>query len=355
MFCNNVDVLLTDTKYRENVVGGDSYDGRIYHQPANNRQNAIWNLQSLGNGEYYIKDKKFNKAIVAADNYDNFVYHQDPMNRNNAKWTFIPTGTDVETYFLEDQKDHLNMMAGDNNDNSVYLQAHQNRPNAMWKVSYMTPRNGCVLSKVPMDCCFQRRSGQQCGNYQNPRSAECANLLRDYCSQPSNFFGPDCKQWVQNLNDGLKNTIGESVCTKASTKAEKDWCSCFIPKDIPPELKDDKAIVALWPCLDPVCNDATQSLQPFNKSCPTTLTICQQKDITTKLAQSELGSQRILNQCGNININAPPDPATAPSATAPTPVLTTTAPTVDKRLIIGVGVGVGILIFVILLVLILKR
>lgn len=153
------------------------------------------------------------------------------------------------------------------------------------------------------DCCFGKVTpASDCANFSDPNGADCINLITEHCSQKGNFYTADCRRWVQNLSDARRNDIARQVCSQASSPQEKEWCACFIPRDIPPELEHDQSIRALWPCLDPTCNDATKALQPFQKNCPTTLNICNQTDIVTKLQESDVGNQRITNECGQIKL-----------------------------------------------------
>jgi hypothetical protein len=206
-------------------------------------------------------------------------------------------------------------------------------------------------------CTGQISPSSTCVNFADSAGPDCKTLMRKHCTASNaNFFGTECKRWTQNQNDDLKNVMGREMCPKAKTPEEKDWCACFIPRDIPPELENDLAIKALWPCLDPACNDSTKSLQPYMKSCPNTLSICEQEDITTKLSESELGNQRITNECGNINITSgdatasppPPDESTttSPSRTTSTTEKATAAP----KWLIGGGVALGVVVLILTIV-----
>ena len=68
------------------LAAGNIYDGHVYHQQPNNRDNAKWRLVEKANNKYQIIDKKHGKALVGGDVFDGKVYHQDPGLRSNALW-----------------------------------------------------------------------------------------------------------------------------------------------------------------------------------------------------------------------------------------------------------------------------
>jgi len=191
------------------------------------------------------------------------------------------------------------------------------------------------------DCCLGKISPvSSCANFANPNGQDCISVLSDHCSNPKNFFTADCKRWVSNLNDAQRNNIANAACPSATTDEEKDWCACYLLKDIPPELEKDDVMRGLWACLDPVCNNSSKSLQPFGKDCPSSLTLCNQRDIVTKLGSSEIGSQRLANECGNISL---PD-------TSPTGPMGPAAPGGIPRSWILAGGAAGFLLMILLLV-----
>lgn len=200
------------------------------------------------------------------------------------------------------------------------------------------------------DCCFGKVSpASDCANFGNPNSADCIGLITEWCSNKGNFYTADCRRWMQNLGDAQRNSIARSVCSQASSPQEKEWCACFIPRDIPPEFEGDTAIKALWPCLDPVCNDATKALQPYEKNCPNTLNICKQTDIVTKLQGSDVGSTRIANECGQIKLGGGGGDTTAAAA----PRSSETTATKSKTPLIVGGVAGGVILILLIIVIVL--
>lgn len=214
------------------------------------------------------------------------------------------------------------------------------------RVASITPKNKVPHKQWLADCCFEKNT-KGCLNYTKPDGPDCLKLLEEHCGKKENFFGTDCRTWLENLNDSRRNRIARTACSQASTPEEKDLCACFIPRDIPPEFEGDMAIRALWPCLDPVCNDVNKALQPYQKNCPSTLNICKQTDIVTKLQDSEVGSTRIANECGQVKIGAA---ANAPPSTAS--ATTTQIPKFNRTTII---VAVVVLVVLLLVVFLLGR
>ncbi len=180
------------------------------------------------------------------------------------------------------------------------------------------------------NCCFGKYSpASECLNYRQG-SQDCQVLLTKRCSDSKNFFADDCKTWLQSMDSSLKNQIANQVCPKASTQSEKDWCACFNIGDVPPEFASNPNIVALWPCLNKTCNSSAKALQPYQKNCPNTLTICNNADIVSSLTQSQVGSSTVQNLCGNINI--PATTSTTSTTTTKTPAV---APAPSPTSILG--------------------
>jgi hypothetical protein len=122
-----------DAKHFLYIVAGNTYDGNIYHQPHQNRENANWTLIPTGEPEtYYIQDGKHLAYIVAGDTYNGHIYHQYNLNRENAKWRKIPDPIREGWYWLVDKKHFRAIVAGD--DGNLYHQYPQFRENASWKI-----------------------------------------------------------------------------------------------------------------------------------------------------------------------------------------------------------------------------
>lgn len=75
------------------MLAGDEADNDIYHQLHESRLNAQWELvpvESVDNpsitDKFYIIDKKHGKALLAGDENDGKVFHQPHNNRANAQW-----------------------------------------------------------------------------------------------------------------------------------------------------------------------------------------------------------------------------------------------------------------------------
>lgn len=199
-------------------------------------------------------------------------------------------------------------------------------------------------------CCFGQTTGV-CANFTNPYGADCQGLLGipgDCNSREAFFNNTNCRRWIQGLDSPLKNEFGTTYCPQAVTQGERDYCACFLARDFPPEWESSPNVAILkaqWPCLDATCNDATKSLQPYNKNCPSTLTICSQAEVRTAIESGSVKNQTVQNACGNLFLGGqtqvpttlPPTlppaslPGTGtlpqpPATTPPSPAGTTTPP-----------------------------
>jgi hypothetical protein len=187
---------------------------------------------------------------------------------------------------------------------------------------------------VQLKCC----SGEiidplQCANL-FPSSSYCDTKTKPLtCSQRQYFFSPACKQILSRQNRQLTSQTDQdlavSVCTQVkndpnATQAEKDWCSC-INAEIPPDI--DPTMRGVFQCINSTC--MTKGLLPFGLQCPTTYTICTNKDFQTALQSSEVGKFYIQNNCGSFNPPAPsPGPTPSPTPTPlPGPVNPNPSPT----------------------------
>jgi len=211
------------------------------------------------------------------------------------------------------------------------------------------------------NCCLGKVSPSgQCQNFADPNGSDCQNLmLTQYCNNPVNFFSSDCKQYMQEASkkDARVNSVANAQCPSAKSQTDKDWCSCFDISTAPANLSAEAQ--AIWPCMQQACNDPTRSLQPFNKSCPSTLTICQQDNIKTELSQSTVGAQAIQNACGNINLGAPaPSPSSASKAPSPSIAsapATATGMSATTMGLIGGGIGLLLIIAIIIIIMMMKK
>ncbi|WP_299461626.1 RICIN domain-containing protein [uncultured Microscilla sp.] len=122
---------IVDYKHYKGIVAGDNYDGKLYHQNPNGRENAKWEFIPVKrtNG-YYIKDKKHGKCIVAGDNYDGKLYHQDHGNGDNAIWEVYQAESGF--YYLRDLKHKKCIVAGDNYDGKLYHADPEILQSACW-------------------------------------------------------------------------------------------------------------------------------------------------------------------------------------------------------------------------------
>ncbi len=265
-------------------------------------------------------------------------------------------------------------------------------------------------------CCLGQEDATACQEFANPYGGKCQQLLEPYCRNPANFFSPKCKQWIGNLQSQTRNQIASDVCNalvycpEAANRYLKDypdidkeyntgvplnvvqerawahyvnwgkgegrtwhkelcggkgteyptltpeqqaWCACYHTREIPKELQDNPVVRAFWPCMDTTCNDSTKALQPFEKNCPSTLAICQQRDIKNFIETSEVGNATIANTCGNITVAPPPGPS-GPSGSGSTPTGPSGELVLSKNQKIAIGatlatilLALGILIFIV--------
>lgn len=187
--------------------------------------------------------------------------------------------------------------------------------------------------------------------YRSLSGEACRNVLRTYCDNATHFFEPVCKEYLGNLNEQLKNELGNKYCANSTDP----WCACFTAK-VPPEWENDPVKKALLRCLDPTCEGGNnpQAMKPYGLTCPTTFVDCQQEDIKLKLIDSGIDRATVEQKCGNINIGGggggggspPPAPAPAP-APAPSSGLSKGA----KYGIVGGSAGVLLLIIIVIILL----
>lgn len=170
-------------------------------------------------------------------------------------------------------------------------------------------RTGCRRTRYSADktqCCLQGVAmigDKTCDpRYRNKGSAECKEVLRQYCDDPTNFFNDTCKEWVGNLQDQLMNNLANKHCANSTD----DWCACFtatVPSGWEGTTKE-----ALFRCLDTKCEGGKnpKALKPYNLVCPTSYVDCQQNDIRLELEQSGIDKATIQNKCGAIELGPPP-------------------------------------------------
>ena len=140
------DVMLfdiTDCLHHKSIVAGDVYDNHVYHQDANNRNNALWFFYRVPNHPdyYYMVDAKHRKGVVAGIEYDNNVYHQDVWERDVAMWKVEAVSHQDGIYTFTDMKHQRSIVAGDVYDGHVYHQYIDNRLNGHWKVTPLWNKN----------------------------------------------------------------------------------------------------------------------------------------------------------------------------------------------------------------------
>ena len=74
-------------------VAGNSYDKRIHAKPNNaawrKQANSMWRFKGVGNDVFTITDVRHNRQLVAGDRYDGKIHHQPAQNRSNAKWRVL--------------------------------------------------------------------------------------------------------------------------------------------------------------------------------------------------------------------------------------------------------------------------
>lgn len=210
------------------------------------------------------------------------------------------------------------------------------------------------------DCCLGRITpSSTCANYAKTDSTDCQSLMEPICTASRDvFFDSGCRGWLQNVNTATRNRVASAMCPFASTTNEKEWCACFTPRDLPPEYATNQGIKALWACMDQTCNDATKALQPFDKNCPTTTTICNQQEIKTAYTNSSVKNNTVQNACGNIYLNDQkntPPPVAPPDASAEISTKPTTNPLLSPIKIITIVAVILLIIVVITTVIAMKK
>lgn len=161
----------------------------------------------------------------------------------------------------------------------------------------------------------------QCANLY-PSSSTCETKTKpQVCSQRQYFFSAPCKQMLARQNRQITSQTDQdlaiSVCRQVktdsnATQEEKDWCACInadVPSDIEPTLR------GVFQCIDSTC--MTKGLLPFGLQCPTTYTICTNRDFQTALQSSEVGKFYIQNNCGQFQ--PPPNKDNNPAPPLPQP------------------------------------
>lgn len=198
-------------------------------------------------------------------------------------------------------------------------------------------------------CSGQISPSSDCANYADPKGPDCQNLMRAYCTEtPTAFFGSNCKSYLQGLESSLVNDVAAQMCKPPyQNQAQLDWCACYDISTAPTDIS--QTAQAFWPCLQQKCNDSSKALQRYPKDCPTTLTMCEQREIMTELSKSALGSQTVQNACGNINLGGSPSGSPAPAPTPPASGGTTNNQGIQPSTVYTlVGAFMGILILVII-------
>lgn len=160
-------------------------------------------------------------------------------------------------------------------------------------------------------CCLNKLGSPIIGGltcdpiYRGPSKPACRNVIIAHCDNPTNFFSATCKEYIGNLDEQIKNELGNKYCAGSNDP----WCACFTAK-VPPEWENDPVKKALLRCLDPTCQGGNnpEAMKPYNLTCPTTFVDCQQDDIKLKLIDSGIDKAIVEQNCGNINVGAPPGP-----------------------------------------------
>ena len=182
--------------------------------------------------------------------------------------------------------------------------------------------------------------------YRGMSKPACKEILRQHCDNGSNFFNDTCKEWVGNLNEQLKNQLGEKHCANSLD----EWCACFTAK-MPTHYKGTTK-EALFRCLDPKCQGGNnpKALRPYALTCPTSFVECQQNDIRLELERSGIDTATIENKCGAIEINngGPSPPSGGPSPPSGGPV--SSGGSSGNLLIYGIAGGSVVLILIIIIV-----
>lgn len=200
-------------------------------------------------------------------------------------------------------------------------------------------------NRFTKDCCNGKGDARACASLSEKYGRPCVDKMTTTCRGPM-FFTPECEEWLSSYESQERNVIAREECNKEGlTDQQKEWCSCFITRDIPPEFANDAVINAYWPCLNQVCNDSSRSLQRFGGKCPGSIAVCNNRDFTAALSKSKVGTLKLQNECGNINIGtggdkpSPTGPSPTDGTSSASPAWTTYA--IIVALILGIAAVVG--------------
>ena len=122
-------------------IAGDGYDGRIHAKPNTaawrNRDNAKWRFQGVGKDVFTISDFKHRRQIVAGDKYNGKIYHQHAKNRANAKWRVLRIHPSTS-------EKHIRVY-GNGRANSIGVQPMRISADPYFKRWWLTGTNNSVL------------------------------------------------------------------------------------------------------------------------------------------------------------------------------------------------------------------
>lgn len=190
-----------------------------------------------------------------------------------------------------------------------------------------------------------------------PSAPQCAQVMRTYCDDATNFFKPECKQFLGDLNSQARNVLASKWCANS----KDDWCACF-RLQVPPEWQNDPVKQALVRCLDSKCQGGNNpdALKPWGLTCPSSYVDCKQEDVQLKLLQSGVSSIDVSNKCGAINVGGAAGAGAASGDTAsPRDVPAGTPLPAERRrrtvIIAGVVAAVLVIVVTIVLVVVLQR
>ena len=157
------------------------------------------------------------------------------------------------------------------------------------------------LLDFKLKCCTGEKDPLLCGSLGSPYGTACRNLMKQQCSDPKWFFDEikeqlvSCKKWVANIPDEERNTFALKMCTSSTLNPfQAEWCSCYVPRNLPSQLAGKGDVKKLWHCMDEACNERGffgkgLSIQPFQKpSCPAALDICKNFDIDDARENSDV-------------------------------------------------------------------
>ena len=159
-------------------------------------------------------------------------------------------------------------------------------------------------------CCSGALSGiNECHPDYCPGSPECVNVMKSYCDNNTNFFKPECQEFLKSLENtgykGIIDTLGNKICPKfknSSDNRKKKICGCFnVDAANIPKIKEDPTLRGMAMCLSENCGQSNpDALRPtVLGDCPINSVVCKNESNRLALIESDIGLKAsIENECG---------------------------------------------------------